>query len=309
MNYFMILFDKNKIGRKEFNNMLAELHGRKENVEHSGNSSFRLYMNREVENYPPHWHTDLEIIMPLENNYTAILDNKSFILHPEDILIIPSGEMHELVAPPSGKRLIFQVDHSIIREVNGFDSIYNKFFPCAIFRKEEEIETHKLLTNLLLQICEEYNCTAPLYEASIHAMVISFFVHAGRIRLNKADTFTKVTKHKQQLYIDTFFNLCTYINEHCAEDLTLEKLASMTGFSKSHFIRLFKEFAGVSYYEYLTKRRMLQAEILLDNQEYSIADIAMLSGFNSLATFNRVFRACHNCTPTDYRKRLKSNLA
>ena len=154
MNYFMILFDKNKIGRKEFNNMLAELHGRKENVEHSGNSSFRLYMNREVENYPPHWHTDLEIIMPLENNYTAILDNKSFVLHPEDILIIPSGEMHELVAPPSGKRLIFQVDHSIIREVNGFDSIYNKFFPCAIFRKEEEIETHKLLTNLLLQICE-----------------------------------------------------------------------------------------------------------------------------------------------------------
>ena len=97
------------------------------------------------------------------------------------------------------------------------------------------------------------------------------------------------------------------MNEHCTEDLSLEALADMTGFSKSHFIRLFKEFAGVSYYEYLTKRRLLNAELLLDNPECSIADIAMQSGFNSLATFNRVFKASHNCTPTDYRKRQHTN--
>lgn len=287
--------------------MLAELHGRRETVEHTGGSEFRLYINMEVENYPPHWHTDLEIIMPLENSYTAVLDDKSYELYPEDILIIPSGEMHELIAPSSGRRLIFQIDHSIIHEVNGFDSIYNKFFPCAIFRKQEETAEHQQLVDLLLRICEEYNAAAPLYEASIHALVISFFVQAGRNRLNKTDTFTSIKKHKQQSYIDTFFNLCSYINEHCMEELTLEQLASMTGFSKSHFIRLFKEFAGVSYYEYLTKRRMLHAEILLNNPEYSIADIAMQSGFNSLATFNRVFKTLHNCTPTDYRKRLKTS--
>lgn len=288
--------------------MLAKLHGRKENVEHTDNSGFRLYMNTEAENYPPHWHTDLEIIMPLKNTYTAVLENKSYILNPMDILIIPSGEIHELIAPPSGKRFIFQIDHSIIQEVNGFDSIYNKFFPCAIFREKEDTEAHKKLIDLLLQIGEEYSIAAPLYKASIHALVISFFVQAGRNRLNASDTFTNSRKQKQQSYIDTFFNLCSYMNEHCMEDLSLEHLASMTGFSKSHFIRLFKEFAGVTYYEYLTKRRMIHAEILLDNPEYSIADIAMQSGFNSLATFNRVFKANHNCTPTDYRKRLKASV-
>ena len=286
--------------------MLAELHGRRENVEHTQGSVFKLYMNMEIENYPPHWHTDLEIIMPLENNYTAVLDQKSYVLSPEDILIIPSGEMHELIAPSSGKRLIFQVDHSIIREVNGFDSIYNKFFPCALFRKGES-ENHPQLVDQLLKICEEYTNAAPLYNASIHSRIMYFFVLAGRSCLNRTDTFSSVKKHKQQSYIDIFFNLCSYINEHCMEDLTLEQLAAMTGFSKSHFIRLFKEFAGVSYYEYLTKRRMIHAEILLDNPEYSIADIAMESGFSSLATFNRVFKTAHSCTPTEYRKRLKSN--
>lgn len=288
--------------------MLAKLHGRREDVEHAQGNGFRLWVNEQVENYPPHWHTDLEIIMPIENVYTAIIDKKEYILEAGDIIIIPSGEMHELIAPTSGKRLIYQVDHAIIREVNGFDSIYTKFFPCALFQKSEKMEGHEQLMQLLLQISEELDASQPLYDACIHSLILQFFVLAGRIQLKYAEKFTGVKSQKQQSYIDIFFNLCTYMNEHCTEDLSLEELASMTGFSKSHFIRLFKEFAGVSYYEYLTKRRMTLAEImLLDNPELCIADIAMQSGFNSLATFNRVFKSTHDCTPTDYRKKYKAN--
>lgn len=286
--------------------MIAELHGRRETIEHTHGSAFRLFVNREVENYPPHWHTDLEIIMPLENNYTVIVNKTTYILSPEDIIIIPSGEMHELYAPNSGKRLIFQVDHSIIREVNGFDSVYNRFFPCALLRKADNLDGHQELVNLLLQISDECTKASPLYEACIHSLIIYFFVMVGRIPFNNADTFSGITTRKQQSYIDIFFNMCTYLNEHCAENITLEQLADMSGFSKSHFIRLFKDFAGVSYYEYLTKRRMINAEILLlDNPELSITDLALKSGFNSLATFNRVFKTAHGCTPTEYRKKFK----
>lgn len=57
--------------------MIEELHGRRETVLHPATQAFRLYMNIEAENYPAHWHTDLEIIMPIENihccNREAIL--------------------------------------------------------------------------------------------------------------------------------------------------------------------------------------------------------------------------------------------
>ena len=288
--------------------MLAELHGRREDVEHAQGNGFRLWLNEQTENYPPHWHTDLEIIMPLENIYTVRIDKNEYVLESGDILIIPSGEMHELIAPSHGKRLIYLVDHAIIREVNGFDSIYDKFFPCALFKKSEQMSGHDQLAQLLVQIADELKETKPLYDACIHSLILQFFVLAGRIQLNYSDKFSGIKNQKQQSYIDIFFNLCTYMNEHCTEELTLENLASMTGFSKSHFIRPFKEFAGVSYYEYLIKRRMSLAEImLLDHPELSIADIAMQSGFNSLATFNRVFKSSHNCTPTDYRKKYKAN--
>lgn len=54
--------------------MIEELHGRRETVLHPATQAFRLYMNIEAENYPAHWHTDLEIIMPIENIYTAVIE-------------------------------------------------------------------------------------------------------------------------------------------------------------------------------------------------------------------------------------------
>ena len=46
----------------------------------------------------------------------------------------------------------------------------------------------------------------------------------------------------------------------------------------------------------------MKADIMLAEPELSITEIAMRSGFNSLSTFNRVFKAHHNCTPMEYRR-------
>ena len=202
-------------------------------------------------------------------------------------------------------RIIFQVSHSIVREVNGFDSIYNRFFPCAVFRSDSNEPAQAKMAQLLQDIYHEYEENHPLWEASIHSMVIRFFVLAGRICINKADTFPGVRQKKQQAYIDTFFSVCTYLNDHCTEQLSLEATARMAGFSKSQFIRLFKEYSGTSYYEYVTRRRLMRADILLGEPEYSITEVAMQSGFNSLATVNRVFKEHHHCTPMEYRKQIR----
>ena len=282
--------------------MQAELHGRQEIVNHNSKANYIIYNNDQVENYPPHWHTDIEVIMPITNNYTAVLRDTTYILEPGDIMIIPSGELHELSAPENGNRYIMLIDHAVLREVNGFDSIYSKFFPCAVFRKKDNIEEHSILENILKQIVSENTRQLALYEASLHSLIIAFFVQAGRIQFSSIETLNDVKAEKQQYYIDVFYNLCSYMNDHCTEDLTVDELATMTGFSTSQFIRLFKKFTGVTYYEYLTKRKISYAEVLLlDRTDLSISDIAMRSGFNSLATFNRVFKQNLNCTPSEYR--------
>ena len=107
-------------------------------------------------------------------------------------------------------------------------------------------------------------------------------------------------EYKQE-YIEKFMSICTYINDHCTEDLSIEKLAARAGFSKYHFSRLFKQFTGVSCYEYLISRRIAYAERLLLTPNLSITEVAMQSGFNSLSTFNRIFKTAKNCTPSSYK--------
>ena len=283
--------------------MIEELHGTKEIVHHNEIPGIKFYMNGEYENYPTHWHSDIEIIMPVENGYTAIIDNTEHRLSEGDIIIIPSGEMHMLKAPATGKRLIFQVEHSLLREVSGFDSAYSRFFPCAIFKKNEENDEYRKLRSLLNKIISEQETDDILAAAAIHALTLSFFVEAGRVCLRQSSEVALSGHKRQQSYIDTFFGICKYINEHCADELTLDDAVNLSGFSKSHFIRLFKDFTGVTFYEYLQNRRMTTAELLLIDTDQAVSDIAMHSGYNSLATFNRVFKETHSCTPSEYRKK------
>ena len=63
-----------------------------------------LYDNDNVEDYPPHWHAPIEIIMPIENTYRAVCDNVEYMIYPDQILLINSGVIHSLFAPPSGRR-------------------------------------------------------------------------------------------------------------------------------------------------------------------------------------------------------------
>ena len=106
---------------------------------------------------------------------------------------------------------------------------------------------------------------------------------------------------KQEEYFDMFIKICDYINEHCSEDLTLEAVADMSGFSKFYFSKLFKQFTNVSFYRYVNQKRIAKAELLLINPENSITDVALSCGFSSLSPFIRMFKLIKGCTPTEFR--------
>ena len=65
-----------------------------------------------------HWHTAMEIIMPIDNYYTVIVNNESYHINPYEILIVRPGAIHILKAPASGRRYIFQADLSILKDIN-----------------------------------------------------------------------------------------------------------------------------------------------------------------------------------------------
>ena len=78
-------------------------------------------------------------------------------------------------------------------------------------------------------------------------------------------------------------------------------MADMAGFSKYHFSRLFTQYTGHTFCDYLNMRRIRAAESLLSGDDLTVTEAAMQSGFSSIATFNRVFKSFKNCNPSEYR--------
>lgn len=93
----------------------------------------------------------------------------------------------------------------------------------------------------------------------------------------------------------------TYINEHFAEDISIETLAERASISPYHFIRTFKKETGFTPHEYLIATRMATARYLLKNTKLSIKDICFQTGFSGESVFCSAFKKRHNMTPAQYR--------
>jgi transcriptional regulator GlxA family with amidase domain len=83
----------------------------------------------------------------------------------------------------------------------------------------------------------------------------------------------------------------------------IDRLARVSGVSSAHFARAFKAAFGAPPHRYLLTRRLERARALLRDTDRPILDIALETGWNSLGTFGRVFRAVFGESPRDLRAR------
>jgi AraC-like DNA-binding protein len=287
--------------------MIKNLKGEYETVEFAENLSVILYENSEYENYPIHWHNAIEIIMPVENNYTVVLNQNTYKLNENDIIIIPPGELHQLYAPETGKRFIFLCDANLIYNNPALSSLISCIKVAQYISPEKDKIIHSVIKKLFLDINYEFKHPNVLMEALIYSKIIQMLIEMSKNNIEIKNQKSLISSEKVNDYSEKFNLVTKYIYENFMYDITLDKLASIAGYSRFHFSRLFKEYYSVSYIEYINEKRIKSAENLLLDQSLSITEVAMKSGFSSISTFNRIFKEIKHCTPSDFRKLYKAS--
>jgi AraC family transcriptional regulator len=84
--------------------------------------------------------------------------------------------------------------------------------------------------------------------------------------------------------------------------LTLTELAAESGYSRTHFLRMFRSATGQSPHRYLLELRLKKAETMLASYTCSLIDIALACGFSSHAHFSTAFRSRYGLSPSAYRR-------
>lgn len=281
--------------------MIEILNGMQETIRYTELSQFRMYHNIEAEDYPVHWHMGIEIIIPIVNHYTIMLHKESIVLKEGDIAIINTGIIHGLKAPDTGERIIIQFDITLLNIIKEFETMLFMMPPVMVFRKKDHRQIYYIVYDKLQIIMKEFDENKSFQEAFIYAKIIEIYGELARCELYQKEILQGADAAKQQGYIEPMLRTCEYINRHYMDNITLDQVATVSGFSKFHFTRIFKQFMNMTFYEYLNQKRIKQATMLLRNNDMSITEIALEAGFSSISTFNRTFKGIHGRSPSSYR--------
>jgi AraC family transcriptional regulator len=94
----------------------------------------------------------------------------------------------------------------------------------------------------------------------------------------------------------------TYIEDNLESDLSLQEVAKVAGISVSHLKTLFRQSTGVPVHQYVLRRRVERAKLLLQDESLSIAQVAFAAGFAHQSHLARHMKRLLGQTPAAARK-------
>lgn len=283
--------------------MIENLNGTIETVDFRFSSAVRFYHNNEPDDFPTHWHIPGEIICPIANSYTVCIAGQRLVLQPHDVLIIASGELHSIEAPKdAGERYILNFSADLLEQFHDFSVFLSSLHPFLYLPRASTPEFNDRLFDTFVQLETEYFSENPYRDSEIASIMLHLFGTIGRHQQLQATQQASFLGAKTQKHKELFFELCSYINAHCTEELSVDALAAKAGFSPYYFSRTFKSMTGTTCHNYLVMQRIVFSKSLLVDRSIPITEVAIRSGFNSLATFNRIFKSQVGCTPTEFRR-------
>ncbi|MBD5589434.1 helix-turn-helix transcriptional regulator [Clostridium botulinum] len=108
--------------------------------------------------------------------------------------------------------------------------------------------------------------------------------------------------------VKTIENMVNWIEDNIMRNPTLTEMSNYVGYSPFYCSSKFHENVGVTFKQYISKRRLSLAAIKVKDTKIRFLDIALKYGFSSQEAFTRAFVSNYGCTPNEYRKKKLTNI-
>ena len=111
---------------------------------------------------------------------------------------------------------------------------------------------------------------------------------------------TKVSQ-QEQIAAERMKQMLRFVEEHYAEELTVQLIAGSVALSESACLRSFRQMLGITPIQYVKQYRVEKAAELLRSTRLKTGEIGAECGFTDGSYFIKIFREIKHCTPKEYR--------
>lgn len=251
-----------------------------------------------------HTHEFYELILfqscpPME----YLVGAERFQVRPGDLLVIPPEVSHCPLLPED-------LPQPYIRDVIWFRPDFLRDTACAFNLPPQALTPELLLLRTsgtrweylssIVRLCvAEAERQANCAEVALVGATWTLLAHLSRARSEdqRAARFLQEPE-----LVD---RILAYLDTHLSEKITLEDVARQHFVSKSTVVQHFSKKVGLSFYRYVTLRRLLTAKSLI-HQGFSLEEAAAQSGFSDYSAFFRAFKKEFHISPKQYLSHLTS---
>lgn len=172
-------------------------------------------------------------------------------------------------------------------EINFFENIYSKNDELSLFL--------------------EYFHVAQVFNRNFNINQELFYVIAERllqaqIKIRKSIDHIGSVKYSTRSELYRRAQMAkNFIDGNLSENFSLDILSRFCSLSKYHLLRTFKAIYNTTPYNYYLQLKIEKSKSLLKRSSLSIADIAIISGFNDVYSFYKRFKMVTGMTPTQFR--------
>ncbi len=237
-------------------------------------------------------------IFPTQHIFTSEqLKPEQYVQGEDEINKIDAGKFDPMI-------IRYFVQTATLNEIGTFTDEYMQSLEGSV---------HSILFRYYLLVSIRVNVELALKEAGVDSdriqdMLPSFDMNtaAEEVRGFLKDVLTVAINLRdaeaQKRGNDIIDNAVKYINEHYSdEDISLDSVAEEINISANYLSALFSNKVGLSFVEYITRKRMARAKILLRNTSKRSGEIANEIGYKDPRYFSFVFKKNQGCTPSQYR--------
>ena len=239
-----------------------------------------------------HSHYFTELFYVTSGDGYFLIEDKHIHIGKDNIIIVNPNIAHTEYSTP--KRPL----HCIFLAVEGINFSFNDQKEYCIFNCTTAKENLLFYFNSMLWEMEHQTDG---YQEICISMLNILTIHLNRLTHSAFEVMA--SEHSNRVCA----RIKRYIDSNYQDNITLDSLAAIAHMNKYYFAHMFTNSYGLSPIRYLNERRLQISRELLETTDYSIAEVAQLSGFTSQSYFAQSFRKSCHITAGEYRRKTQKN--